>query len=1058
MRSEVAGRRREPVSLEQERVWLEDQLAPGRRPSAAVVAVHGPLRIPALAGAVTSLAARHPSLRTTFATVDDGPVAVITDPPPAALAITDAAGDGARAAAMAAAREPVPLGQGPLLRASLIRQAGDDHLLVLAAHGMIADEPSLAIMLTELGPLYAAHLEPGGAGTLPAPPQQTCAGYAIWQRDMLAGGGFDADLRYWRGHLAGTSPLRLLPSGPPTDPRATARHAVTRPAGPGTLRRLREFAAAHGVRAQHVIAAGCLAVIARYTSEDDAVTGCTLSSRGQPGLGSLIGQFSSVLPVRVSLAADPSFGELTSRVAVAMTRAGEHSHVPFQALAAALRPPREFGRYPFFEVAIDVAAGCGNPGAVPAPPELPGLTAEVLDVTAPALAAGLCVSAKVTGGELELTAEYPEGRCDRDWALALLAHTGAALSEGMAAPGGQISALPLLTGDEHATVTGVRGPQRPYPFVTLHELVWRQAARTPHAPAVTCQQDQATYAQLRRAAQRAAASLRAAGAGPGTTVGVLLPGGSDLVAGILGALTAGGAFAQLDPREPAERVAWRCERAGVSVVLTTHALRPLLPATVTAVVSGDSASAPPSGPATGGLPSRGAGMDAPCAVLFTGSEPPAVTVSHRNVVAAVSGLLHALGAERFHGSLLTAPVSGADGVAQLFPALVTGGTAVISGEDGPSSTAGPVPDGVTIMTAAPAAVSRSLKLAPLPPGVRTLIVSGGHLPDGLAEQVFQRSSVNEICACYGCAETTSYALMHRVTRGAGQQPGYPRPLGTVTALVLDRYGNPALPGVAGELCVAGPVVARGYPGQPDDSRQRFREVTVAGTAQPAYRTGALARVLASGDLELPGQPGQPTGARDAGRAAAAAERDLAQIWCALLERDTVPPDADFFGLGGTSLLAVRMIGLAAERFGAPLPPALAWVAPTLTALARRITEYGPAAGPEPANSEFVAPRTGTELQIAALYAEVLGSARIGALDDFFDLGGSSLEGTAVLGRIRQRFAVTIPMADFIGAATVEAIARAVDEALLAQVTAEDLAAAIGAARGRTAPTEAHDHG
>lgn len=981
MRSEVAGRRREPVSLEQERVWLEEQFAPGQWPSAAVVAIRGPLDTAALAEAVTSLAARHPSLRTTFGAVDDCPVAVITDPRRVALQITTALPDQARAAAMVSAREPIPIGQGPLLRASLIRQASDHHLLVLAAHRMIADEPSLAIMLTELGPLYAAHLPSGaGAHSLPAPPQQTCAGYAIWQRNMLAGGGFDADLRYWRGHLGEAAPLRLLPGGPAAGPAATTRHAVARQARPGTLRRLREFAAAHGAGAQHVITAACLAVIARYTREDDAVTGCAMSSRGQSGLGSLIGQFGNVLPLRVSLAADPAFAELVSRVAVAMTRAAEHSHVPLPALAAALRPSDEFGSYPFFEVSIDVAAGCVNPAAVPSPPALPGLAAEVLDVTAPVLAAGLCIGAKVTGGELELTAEYPEGRADRDWALDLLTRIDAALSEGMAAPGAQLSALPLLTESEHAVATGVRGAQRPYPFVTLHELVWRQAARTPHAPAVTCQQDQVTYAQLRQAAQRAATSLRAGGAGPGSTVGVLLPGGSHLVAGVLGALITGAAFTQLDPAEPADRVAWRCERAGVSVALTTQALRPLLPAAVTAVVNSDSQSEPLPGPAADGLPSRGAGMDAACAVLFTDSDTAAVTVSHRNVVAAVSGLLQAFGAERFRGSLLTAAVSDADSVAAIFPALVTGGTVVVPGPDGLSSAARRVPDGVTIMATTPADMSRSLRLAPLPPTLRTLILTGGPPPAGLAGQVFERSSVNDICVCYGYAETTTYTLMRWVTRGSGQL-GRPQPLGSVTALVLDRYGSPAPPGAAGELCVAGPVVASGYLDQPDDAGQRFRQLTLAGTGQPAFQTGAAARILPSGELELPGQPGQPEDSPDAA-AAAAAE-------------------------------------------------------------------------PAPDCGEFIAPRTGTEVQIAALYAELLGVSQVGALDDFFDLGGSSLEGTALLGRVRQRFAVTIPMADFMGAATVEAIAQAVDDALLAQVTAEDLAAM---ARGLTAPTEAHDHG
>ncbi len=213
---------------------------------------------------------------------------------------------------------------------------------------------------------------------------------------------------------------------------------------------------------------------------------------------------------------------------------------------------------------------------------------------------------------------------------------------------------------------------------------------------------------------------------------------------------------------------------------------------------------------------------------------------------------------------------------------------------------------------------------------------------------------------------------------------------------------------------------------------------------------------------LPDPPWGP-----AARTLTGLEHDIAQVWCALLGREGVSRPDGFFELGGSSLLAVQMAEQVGRQLGLTLPPGVAWSAPTLAALAR---EIGKIAGPDVAARHQdgagdgqrkgpVVPRTATEREVAAVYSDVLGIPRAGALDDFVDLGGTSLQAAVAIGRIRHQLGVTVPMADFIVAATVEAVAQLVEEALLSQASAEDLAAATGGREpDSTISMEVPDHG
>jgi amino acid adenylation domain-containing protein len=1214
-----------PASLEQERAWLEDRLAGGQEAvTGAVVRVRGPLDVPALAAAVRGLAARHPSLRTSFALAGDTLTQVVAPPAEVILDTTAVPAGQAPQAAAAVLREPFDLGAGPLLRARLIQAGADDHLLVLAAHRAAADEPSLTAMLSELGSLYAvpagigppgdaaavpagagssgdaaavpagagrsgdaaavpagagssgdAAAVPAGAGRSGDPagagrsgdaaavpgPAQSVAGYARAQRQRLAGGGFDAELGYWREQLDGAEAAGFPAARPGHDAKRNDRGRVSRRTAPGTLASLRAFAAGRDVPAAAALIAACHALMARYTTESDVTTGVVVNARRPPGVA---GQFTDVAVLRATLSGDPSFGDLAGRAAAALAAARRDGGVAFGAVLADLRPARDPDRYPFFEVGLDIAAGCGDPAAVPAAPGLPGLACELAEVVSAGLTAGLCLGARVApDGELALTAAYPAHRYDKEWVTGLLGYWETALSAGLADPGLRVSALPLLSErGRREALAAARGTPRRYPAQPVHTLVAQQAARTPGAVAVSCAGRELSYAELTGAADTLAGHLRSLGAGPGSLVGLFLGRDIELLVAILGVLGAGAGFLPLDTSHPPDRLAMICEDAGTEIVLTDERLRPRLPAGVRPVTGWPAA--PGAGPGDGpgaGRPPSDAGPDALCHVVFTSGStgrPKGVAASHRNVTAFVSGLLRTVGAGRFRRTLFSTALSFDACLVELWPPLVTGGTLVIV--DGLLDAAADprLLDGITLANAVPSVLAEFLRTSAFPASLRTLMVGAEPLPGALVRQVFERSAADEVYNMYGPTEATSYATMRRMPRST-QEPlvTIGRPIDNVTALVLDRYGNPAPAGMPGELFLGGPGVAIGYRNAPGLTGERFVTVAVGGTGQRMYRTGDACRRRADGELEFLGRMDDQVKVRGfrielgeveaalarhpAVRAAVAAVREdpagrrrlvgyfvtdsvppataelvaacrrtlpaslvpeffvqvpaiprtatgkasrralpdprweppaaapepsagsageVADLWRALLRVPSVSWQDNFFDLGGSSLLATVMADRLGQRLGVALPPALAWSAPTVAALAREIDKTAPAvpAAPPREEGQFTAPRTGTERDIAAIFADVLEVPRAGALDDFFDLGGSSLNAAVAIARIRHQLGVAVPMADFIVDATVAAVAQAVEDTLLSQVSAADLAAAYGAGPDPTDTTEAPDHG
>ncbi|NNC22357.1 AMP-binding protein, partial [Corallococcus exiguus] len=256
--------------------------------------------------------------------------------------------------------------------------------------------------------------------------------------------------------------------------------------------------------------------------------------------------------------------------------------------------------------------------------------------------------------------------------------------------------------------------------------------------------------------------------------------------------------------------------------------------------------------------------------------------------------------------------------------------------------------------------------------------------------------------------------------------------------VFDANLHPVPVGVAGEVYVGGPGLAWGYLHRPDLTAERF--VPHPFTSIPGerlYRTGDKARWLEDGTLDFLGRVDFQVKVRgfriEPGEIETALHAAPGVNEAVVVVRG-VDTDKRLVGyVTAHEGHALEVEGLKAHlRRHLPeymVPSALV----VLEALPLNVNgKVDRKALPEPEDTSrsvgFVAPRTATEEQLAALFAEVLRLERVGIQDDFFALGGHSLLATQLVSRVRAAFGVELPLRGFFEAPTVEALAAKFDSA------------------------------
>ncbi|HEX8559980.1 MAG TPA: amino acid adenylation domain-containing protein [Pyrinomonadaceae bacterium] len=1048
-----------PLSLVQQRLWFLDQLEPGNTAYNIPLAIRlaGRLEINTLESCVQEIVRRHEALRTTFKLVDGEPAQFINPPGPWRLAVIDLRNlpEDAREAealrlAVEEARTPFDLAEGPLLRAALMRLRDDEHVLTLTMHHIVSDGWSIGVFVRELTALYEAFsaAEPSPLAELPV----QYADFAQWQRARLAGRLLDEQLAYWRRQLGGALPVVELPSEKTRPPKATYNGANEPWSLPAELaERLKALGRERGATLFMTLTAAFQTLLHRYTGLEDVVIGAPVAGRTRVEAENLIGFFANTLVLRTDFSGDPRFEDLLGRVREVTLEAHAHQDVSFEMLVEELQPARDLGHTPLFQVMLAMQNA-------PLPEmRLRGLKVSQVEVDTGTAKFDLIFFVREAGGGLAGSWEYNSDALDRASVRRMMAHFETLLRGVVEDPGRRLSALPLLSpAEERRLLVEWNDTRALYPRgESLHQLFEAQAKLTPNSIAIIYEHERWTYRELNRRANQLAHHLRGLGVGPEALVGVLLERSVELVVALLGVLKAGAAYVPLDPDYPPQRLAFMLEDTRAPVLLTQARLLEQAPAGHGArVVRLDAdweqiAAHSEEDPGDGASPENLAYM-----IYTSGStgRPKGVAIEHHSAVTLVHWARDNFDPESLRGVLASTSVCFDLSVFEIFVPLSCGG-AVIMAANALALPELPAASEVTLVNTVPSAMAELLRLEGMPASVRTVNLAGEALQNALVQRVYEKSGVGRVVNLYGPSEDTTYSTWAVIERGRDGVPPIGRPVSNTRVYIVDGVGSPAPVGVAGELYIGGDGLARGYLNRPALTAERFVPDPFSGEpGARLYRTGDLARYLSSGEIEFLGRVDHQVKVRGF-------RIELGEIEAALAEQPEVQESVVVArGRGDSAPLLVSYI---VTRPG---------FAPTSGELRRRLKEQLPeymipsafvildempltpngkvnrAALPEPeqtladAESAYLAPRTPVEEELADIWAGMLGLARVGVHDNFFDLGGHSLVATQVVSRVRQAFHLELPLRALFEAPTVAELAAHVELMLRASeviVTAED---------------------
>ncbi|ASW55341.1 non-ribosomal peptide synthetase [Plantactinospora sp. KBS50] len=896
-------------SLAQEDLWVFASLHPGTAALNLCCAYHfaQPVDVADLERALTIVQGNHDILRMRIT----GPVDDLRlDFPPAdafrleRLDLRDL-GVTLDEALAAFSRRPFDLGRDRPIRGAFITVDERRRALVLALHHIATDWWSFDVLHLEFVEAYQAVR--AGAAPPRGRPAIQYADFAAWQRELAMAGVFEAQLTFWRHHLAEPpEPLTVGPLttvgptsvgptsvGPPAVGHAsadavgpTAAEAVgpepAPPAGPGIAQvpfhldaeladRVRAFAREHGSTVYAVLMTAFAVFAHRLSGRSDLVLGTPMANRSARGLERVIGYVMNAVPTRWRIGPTATFAGLLGGFSAEFPRLSGNADVPVGRIVTAVGVERLPGRSPLFQwvfmylprqESVRALREISEPRRVHTGGEhdVVGIVREVDD--------GL-------DGTLEVRTDvYPAGVVRR-WA-----DTVAVLLAGLlAAPDVPVGAIALLTPEQERRLLAAAGdtaappsepPSEPPP-ASLADLVARRAAETPHAVAVEADGGSLTYAGLIGAADRLAERLAGYGVGPDRVVALALGRTAAMVVALLAVQRAGGAYLPIDLDYPADRIRYMLDDADPVLVVTDPATAAALPGTGTprllidpavlddphdpAGSNGRADPAAPADPVDGPGPAGGRGTDPDRAgyLMYTSGSagrPKGVLVSHAGIASLTEAFVRRFGLDRQSRILQLSSPSFDISVGELCMAFGSGGTLVIPP---PGPLAGPALGDVLAQRRITCTLLPPAVLASVPPGaypwLRTVCVGADVCPPDVVTA--WATAGRRFHNAYGPTETTVGVTVSDPLAGGTGAPPIGRPITGTRAYVLDDRLRPVPVGVPGELYLGGAGVARGYHGRPGLTAGRF--VADPYPARPGarmYRTGDLVRWREDGQLDF----------------------------------------------------------------------------------------------------------------------------------------------------------------------------------------------------------------
>ncbi|MER7702075.1 amino acid adenylation domain-containing protein [Kitasatospora sp. NPDC097605] len=1051
-----------PLTQNQKALWFLKQLNPDgfAYNIGGAVEVRVELEPELMALAFRTMVERHPSLRANFV-LDAGRavqrISAAVEPDFGVFDVEGLPWDDIHAMIVREYRRPYDLERDPLVRFRLFRRGPARWVIMKAVHHIISDAISTFTFIEELLAVYEG-LRRGRVPELP-PVAARYLDFLNRQNAFLAGREAPRMLEYWRSHLPAEVPILSLPTDRPRPPVQTHNGASEFFVLDEELSaRVHALAREHNVTVFMVLLSAYYLLLHAYAGQDDIIVGSPVTGRTDEEFAGVYGYFVNPLPLHVSLAGAPTVAELLDRVRTTVLGGLDHQEYPFVLLVEKLGLQHDPSRSAVFQAMFillhhKVAT------------EKYGYHLEYIELPE-------------EEGQFDLTLSAYEDEAEHRFHCVFKYNTDLFLPSTMARMAGHYvnlvdalttagperaaTGLELLGREERAVVLRQwSGADRRVPFPEpVHELVLRAAAADPAAPAVAAPAESGpaarlSYGELAERSRRAAARLRALGAGPGTVVALCLPKSPELITALLAVLRTGAAYLPLDPGHPVDRLAYMVGHAGAALLVGDDAERlGTLPArlvTTAELEAGDEE-----------FTDAAVRPDDPAYVIYTSGStgrPKAVRVSHGNLASAYRAW-HAeyrLDTDaRVHLQMASPSFDVFTG--DVVRALCSGGALVLIGRE------------LLFNTARLYEVMRTERVDAaefVPAVVRTvldhcertgqdlsfmrLLVVGS---DVWKVEEYQRLGAlggprTRLVNSYGLTETTIDSAYFEGPADAlepSRMVPIGRPFPNSAFYLLDPQNRPVPPGVTGELWIGGSGVSLGYLGDEEQTARRFATLPLGGAdgTEPVrlYRTGDLARWDTEGGVHLLGRADSQIKVRGHRIELGEIETQLAD-WPELARAVvTVRPDRD-----GEHVLCAYCVPAPGRSFDhRELRRHLAGYLPTfmipthfVELAALPLTANGKvdtAALPEPRTDAAEAaepPVTLYEVRMAEHWRALLGIEEPGLQHDFFESGGSSIKLIELIHGLQAEFNISIPVSRLFKVTTLHGMAKTVEHIITGRI-------------------------
>lgn len=1034
-----------PVSYSQQRMWFVQQLAPDATAYNLLFVSRqkGPLKKQALRQAIDALSRRHESFRTTFAMTASSlvqRVGVWERPHWAEVDLRALPESRRHAEAARLAREegrrPFDLQRGPLTRFFVIQLGAEDHLLVLNMHHIVGDQWSFGILGRDFAAYYNAFCHGNPLPDVPLPIQY--ADYAAWQRRCLTDRVLERQEDYWKDRLAGLLPLSL-PTDYPRPPAQTFNGSYCSAEFPDDLiESINRFSAERHATSFMTLLACFQILLSKYSGQTDVAVGFPIANRTQLVLESLIGTFVNTLVLRTDLAGDPTFDEVMRRVRETALGAYANQDYPFDKLVDTLQIEREPSMPPLVQVMFNMAnAPIGDIN-------LHGLRWEPFEVDPGSAQFDLSVTI-----ELEVSKKayltFNTDLFSHETAVRMLDHFMALISSAIGNPVARISTLTMMSaGERRQVIEEWNRTEALYPHTRcLPELFEAQVERTPGNIAVSMEGERFTYHELNARANQLARRLRALGVGRDAVVGICLERSFNMVVALLAVLKCGGCYLPLDPDFPLERVRFMAEDAEAKMVISSASLSNRFDRQAIPVLLLDDEQWSIEQESDHNLPPVATAEDVAYLLYTSGStgQPKGVEVRHRSLVNFLWSMMQAPGCSVRDTMLAVTTISFDIAGLELYAPLLSGARVELVGRavsmEGRRLVERMERVRPTLMQATPATWRLLIESGWGGSPDLTAFCGGEALPQELARELCARTKA--LWNMYGPTETTIWSTIARI-HDPGKQISIGRPINNTEIYILDQHLQPVPAGVPGEIYIGGHGVAKGYRRRPDLTRERF-------LAHPfrkdegarLYRTGDMGRYRPDGTIEHLGRCDHQVKIRGfrvelgeiesvlsrhpAIRQAVVAARDdqhgFKQLVAYLVRGDSRAP----------SVTELRnFVRATLPDYMTPSHVVFLEALP-LTANNKVDVRALPAPADDglAGGKGMIAPCNSIEVQVAALWQQVLGVHEVGVHENFFDLGGHSLKAAQLFFLLEAIYGKQLPLATLFQAPTIAELAEVLSQ-------------------------------